>query len=226
MTTVLRAARGVLLNTGTEPLRLPIDGLAETPYWTNREVMKVTEVPRHLVVVGGGPNGLELAQVFRRYGAEVTLLEVADRIAAHDEPEASTALAAVLRDEGIDVRVGVEVERVDHDGEFHLRVGGETLTGDQLLVVAGRSTNLADVGLETVGLDPDADTVEIDDHMRAGDRLWAVGDITGKGAFTHVSRYQAAGAVRDILGEDGPAGRLPRRLPGHLHRPRARLGRA
>ena len=203
-TTVLRATRGVLLNTGTEPLRLPIDGLAETPYWTNREVMKVTEVPRHLVVVGGGPNGLELAQVFRRYGAEVTLLEVADRIAAHDEPEASTALAAVLRDEGIDVRVGVEVERVEHDGDFHLHVGGETVTGDQLLVVAGRSTNLADVGLETVGLDPDSETVEIDDRMRAGDRLWAVGDITGKGAFTHISRYQAAGAVSDILGKDGP----------------------
>ena len=85
-----------------------------------------------------------------------------------------------------------------------MRVGGETVSGDQLLVVAGRSTNLADVGLETVGLDPDADTVEVDDHLRAGEGLWAVGDITGKGAFTHVSRYQAAGAVRDILGEDGP----------------------
>ena len=88
-TTVLRATRGVVLNTGTEPLRLPIDGLEATPYWTNREAMKVTEVPRRLVVVGGGPNGLELAQVFARYGAEVTLLEAEDRIAAHEEPEAS-----------------------------------------------------------------------------------------------------------------------------------------
>jgi pyruvate/2-oxoglutarate dehydrogenase complex dihydrolipoamide dehydrogenase (E3) component len=203
-TTQLRASRGVLLNTGTAPLRLPIDGLAETPYWTNREAMKVTEVPRRLIVVGGGPNGLELAQVFARYGAEVTLLEAAERIAANEEPEASQALAAVLRDEGIEVRAGVHVERVDHDGEFHLRLGGEELTSDQLLVAAGRSPNLADVGLETVGLDPDSDTVEIDDRMRAGERLWAVGDITGKGAFTHISRYQAAGAVRDILGEDGP----------------------
>jgi pyruvate/2-oxoglutarate dehydrogenase complex dihydrolipoamide dehydrogenase (E3) component len=204
VTTVLRATRGVLLNTGTEPMRPPIDGLEDTPYWTNRETMKVTEVPRRLVVVGGGPNGLELAQVFRRFGAEVTLLEVADRIAAHEEPEASEAVTAVLRDEGIDVRAGVEIERVDHDGEFHVRVGGEQLDADALLVVAGRRNNLGGVGLDTVGLDPEADTIEIDDRMRAGERLWAVGDITGKGAFTHVSRYQAAGAVRDILGQDGP----------------------
>ena len=203
-TTELRASRGVLLNTGTEPLRLPIDGLADTPYWTNREVMKVTEVPRHLVVVGGGPNGLELAQVFRRYGAEVTLLEVADRVAAHDEPEASALLTRILRAEGIDVRAGVEVDRVGYDGEFRLQLGDETVSGDALLVVAGRNPNLSDIGLDTVGLDPEAATVEVDGHLRAGDRLWAVGDITGRGAFTHVSRYQAAGAVRDILGLEGP----------------------
>jgi pyruvate/2-oxoglutarate dehydrogenase complex dihydrolipoamide dehydrogenase (E3) component len=204
-TTVLRAARGVLLNTGTEPLRPAIDGLADTPYWTNRDAMKVTEVPDRLIVVGGGANGLELAQVFRRYGAEVILLAASDRIAAYEEPEASQTLTSVFRDEGIDVRAGVTVERVDHDGEFRVRAGDETITADQLLIAVGRSTNLGDVGLETVGLDPAADTVEIDGHMRAGDRLWAVGDITGKGALTHVSRYQAAGAVADILGQDGPA---------------------
>ena len=81
---------------------------------------------------------------------------------------------------------------------------GSSSTPTQLLVVAGRRNNLGDIGLETVGLDPEADTIDVDDRMRAGERLWAVGDITGKGAFTHVSRYQAAGAVRDILGEDGP----------------------
>ena len=204
-TTVLRAARGVLLNTGTEPLRPPIAGLEATPYWTNRETMQATEVPDRLVVVGGGPNGLELAQVFSRYGARVTLLEVADRIAASEEPEAGDVLTTVLRDEGIEVRAGVEIERVDHDGEFHVHVSGQVLDADQLLVAAGRSPNLADVGLETVGLDPEADAVEIDGHMRAGEQLWAVGDITGKGAFTHVSRYQAAGAVADILGQDGPS---------------------
>jgi pyruvate/2-oxoglutarate dehydrogenase complex dihydrolipoamide dehydrogenase (E3) component len=203
-TTVLRAARGVLLNTGTEPLRPPIPGLADTPYWTNRETMRATEVPDRLVVVGGGPNGLELAQVFARYGARVTLLELADRIAASEEPEASEALTTVFGEEGIEVRAAVEIERVDHDGGFHVQVDGQVLDADELLVAVGRSPNLADVGLETVGLDPGADTVEIDGHMRAGERLWAVGDITGKGALTHVSRYQAAGAVADILGRDGP----------------------
>jgi pyruvate/2-oxoglutarate dehydrogenase complex dihydrolipoamide dehydrogenase (E3) component len=203
-TTVLRAARGVLLNTGTEPLRPPIAGLEATPYWTNRETMQAVEVPDRLIVVGGGPNGLELAQVFGRYGAQVRLLEMADRIAASEEPEAADVMTTVLRAEGIEVRAGVEIERVDHDGLFHVHVGGQVLDADELLVAAGRRPNPADVGLETVGLDPEADSVEIDGHMRAGERLWAVGDITGKGAFTHVSRYQAAGAVADILGKDGP----------------------
>jgi pyruvate/2-oxoglutarate dehydrogenase complex dihydrolipoamide dehydrogenase (E3) component len=203
-TTMLRAARGVLLNTGTEPQRLSIDGLEGTPYWTNREAVAVTEVPERLVVVGAGPNGLELAQAFARYGARVTLVEVADRIAVHEEPEASEVLAALLRSEGIDVRAGVEVERVDHDGEFHLRVAGEVIDSDHLLLAAGRHNNLDDIGLETVGLDPEADTIDTDGHLRAGDRLWAVGDITGHGAFTHVSRYQAAGAVADILGRELP----------------------
>jgi pyruvate/2-oxoglutarate dehydrogenase complex dihydrolipoamide dehydrogenase (E3) component len=202
--TELRAARGILLDTGTRPLRLPVDGLDATPYWTNREAMQVTEVPRRLVVVGGGPNGLELAQAFARYGARVTLLEVAERIAHAEEPEASLALAGILCDEGIDVRVGVGIERVDHDGEFHVSVGGETLDTDELLLAAGRTNNVDDIGLETLGLDPEAGTVEIDEHMRAGERLWAIGDITGKGAFTHVSRYQAFGAVADILGKDAP----------------------
>jgi pyruvate/2-oxoglutarate dehydrogenase complex dihydrolipoamide dehydrogenase (E3) component len=196
------AARGVVLNTGTEPARLPVDGLAETPYWTNREAMRVTEVPATLAVIGGGPNGVELAQVFARFGARVTVLEVADRIVAAEEPEASEVLTAALREDGVEVRVGVEVERVSHDGRFTLLVDGEELVADQLLVVAGRSNNLADVGLETVGLDPEADTVDVDDRSRAGERLWAVGDITGRGAFTHVSRYQAFVAVADLLGSE------------------------
>jgi pyruvate/2-oxoglutarate dehydrogenase complex dihydrolipoamide dehydrogenase (E3) component len=198
----LTARRGVVLNTGTEPLRPPIDGLDATPYWTNRDIMKVTEVPESLAVIGGGPNGLELAQVFARYGARVTLLEAADRIAGSEEPEASEVLTRVFSAEGIDVRTGVEIDRVDHDGAFRTVTRGETVVTDQLLVAVGRKTNLRDVGLETVGLDPTATSIETDELLRAGERLWAVGDITGKGALTHVSRYQAAIVVRDLLGRD------------------------
>ncbi len=203
------AARGVILNAGTEPAKLPIEGLEATPYWTNREVVRLTELPESLVVIGGGAIGAELTQVFARFGVRVTLLEGLERILGPEEPEASEVIHRVLSEDGVDIRTGVRIERVSHDGTFHVDLGhadlgGETIEADQLLVAAGRRTNLFDVGLETLGLDPGARIVETDERMRAGERLWAVGDITGKGAFTHVSMYQGAVAVRDILGEEGP----------------------
>ncbi|HTW14448.1 MAG TPA: NAD(P)/FAD-dependent oxidoreductase [Nocardioides sp.] len=197
------AARGVVLNAGTEPATLPIDGLAGTPYWTNREVMRLTELPASLVVIGGGPIGAELAQAFSRFGVRVTVLEAADRLLGPAEPEASAVIAEVFEREGIEVVTGANISRVSHDGTFHVEVDGRTIDAEQLLVAAGRRTNLADLGLETVGLDPQARVVEVDEHLRAGERLWAVGDITGKGQFTHVSMYQGERVVRDILGRDG-----------------------
>ncbi|GCD88837.1 NAD(P)/FAD-dependent oxidoreductase [Nocardioides sp. LS1] len=203
-TTTYVAARGVVLNAGTEPATLPIDGLAATPHWTNREVVRLAELPASLVVIGGGPIGAELTQVFARFGVRVTLLEVAERILGPEEPEASAVIHRVLVEDGVDVRTGVTIDRVDHDGTFRVLVDGEIVVSEQLLVAAGRRTNLADVGLETVGLDPAGRVVDTDERMRAGERLWAVGDITGRGAFTHVSMYQAAVAVRDLLDQDGP----------------------
>jgi pyruvate/2-oxoglutarate dehydrogenase complex dihydrolipoamide dehydrogenase (E3) component len=198
-------ARGVLLNTGTEPARLPIDGLAETPYWTNREAVKVAELPASLTVIGGGAIGCEMAQAFSRFGSEVTVVELADRLLAPEEPEASALVRRLFEDEGIAVRTGASVERIEHDGRFRVHLDDGTVESDQLLVAAGRSNNVTDVGLDSVGIDPGRGPLETDERMRAGERLWAVGDITGKGAFTHVSMYQAAVAVRDILGEDGQA---------------------
>lgn len=199
------AARGVVLNAGTEPATPLIEGLADTPYWTNREVMRLTELPSSLVVIGGGPIGAELAQAFSRFGVRVSVVEAADRILGPAEPEAAAVIAEVFEREGIEVVTGASISRVRHeDGRFHVEVDGRTLESDQLLVAAGRRTNLADLGLETVGLDPHARVVEVDEHLRAGDRLWAVGDITGKGQFTHVSMYQGARVVRDILGRPGP----------------------
>jgi pyruvate/2-oxoglutarate dehydrogenase complex dihydrolipoamide dehydrogenase (E3) component len=199
------ARRGVVLNTGTEPAVPPIDGLAGTPYWTNREILRAEELPASLVAIGGGPISLELCQAWARFGVEVTVLEAGERILGPEEPEASKVLADTFAEEGITVRTGVSIRSVTHDGDrFSVDVGDDTVTGERLLVATGRRPNLTDLGLDTVGLDPQARTIEVDGRMRAGDGLWAIGDITGKGAYTHVSMYQSAIAVRDILGEDGP----------------------
>jgi pyruvate/2-oxoglutarate dehydrogenase complex dihydrolipoamide dehydrogenase (E3) component len=203
--TTWTAARGVVLNTGTEPSAPPIDGLAGTPYWTNRDALEAAQIPGSLIVVGGGAIGAELGQAFSRFGVRVTVLEVADRILAPEEPEASALVADVFGREGIQVLAGATISSVSYaDGRFSVDVDGRTLQADKLLVAAGRRPNLADLGLDTVGLDPSARAVETDGRMRAGDGLWAIGDITGKGAFTHMSMYQSAIAARDILGQDGP----------------------
>jgi len=202
--TTYDARLGVVLDTGTEPAVPPIDGLAGTPYWTNREVMRVREAPASLVVLGGGPIGCELAQAFARFGSRVTLVEAEERLLGPEEPEAAEVVTRILRAEGVDVRVGAELTRVAHDGGFVLEVGGDTLSADHLLVAVGRKPNLDDIGLETVGLSPDAEHLETDERLRAGERLWAVGDVTGKGAFTHVSLYQAKVVVADLLGVDRP----------------------
>jgi pyruvate/2-oxoglutarate dehydrogenase complex dihydrolipoamide dehydrogenase (E3) component len=143
--------------------------------------------------------------VFARFGARVTVVEAADRLLVNDEPEASALAAEVFGAEGIDVRVGAAVESVaSSDGAFTVRLaGGDEVTAARLLVATGRRPSIADLGLASVGLDPHARAVEVDGHQRAGERLWAIGDITGHGAFTHMAMYQAGIAVRDILGEEG-----------------------
>ena len=200
------ASKGVVLNPGTRPATPPVEGLADTPFWTNRDAVQVTELPGSLVVVGGGPIGCELAQVFARFGVRVTIIQHGDRLIPVNEPEASAVLTEVFAHEGIRVVTGSDLTRASYaDGRFDLTLDtGEQLTADKVLVAAGRIPELADIGLETVGLDPAARTIEVDDRMRAGEGLWAIGDVTGKGAFTHVSMYQYAIARRDILGEDGP----------------------
>lgn len=198
------ARRGVVLNPGTRPAEPPVEGLAGTPYWTNRDAVRATAVPASLVVVGGGPIGCELAQVFARFGSRVTVVQHADRLLERDEPEASALLEQVFVREGIRVLTGSELASVTYaDGGFTLGLAdGTPLTAERLLVGAGRRPNLDDLGLESVGLDPRS--VDVDERMRAGDGLWVIGDVAGHGAFTHLSMYQSAVAARDILGEEGP----------------------
>jgi len=200
---VYRAARGVVIATGTSPSVPPIDGLRDTSFWTNREAVETKEVPGSLLVIGGGAVGLELAQVFARFGAQVTVLEAADRLLPPEEPEAGALLDEMLRGEGLVVRTGVRIESVRHrGGEFSVALdGGDPLRAEQLLVATGRRTDLAAVGVGAVGLDESARFLPTDDRLRVTDRLWAVGDVTGKGAFTHVAIYQAAIVVADILGQ-------------------------
>ncbi len=198
------ARRGVVLNPGTAPAIPQIDGLAETPYWTNRDAVQLTELPGSLIVVGGGPIGLELGQAFSRFGVDVTVLERAPRILNPEEPEASKLLGDVFAREGIQVLADVSISEISYDdGHFAVTLDDQTLTADKLLVGAGRTPNFADLGLDTVGLDPAARSLDTDERLRVGEGLWALGDITGKGAFTHVSMYQAAIVVRAILDPDG-----------------------
>jgi pyruvate/2-oxoglutarate dehydrogenase complex dihydrolipoamide dehydrogenase (E3) component len=203
---VYRARRGIVIATGTEPAVPPIDGLSGTPYWTNREAIETERVPESLIVLGGGAIGAELAQVFARFGAQVTVVEAEDRLLPPEEPEAGRLLAEVFTREDIAVRAGAKVTRVDHDGaRFTLAVReAEPLAAECLLVATGRRPHLAALGVAAVGVDESAEAIPVDDRMRAADGVWALGDVTGKGAFTHVSVYQAAIVVRDILGADGP----------------------
>lgn len=203
---VFETRLGVVVATGSSPVAPPIDGLADTPYWTNRDAVEAKVLPESLIVLGGGAVGLELAQVFARFGVAVTVIEAADRLLHVDEPEASALVEAALTGDGVAVRTGARATAVRHDGDrFRVTVGSDVdLEAERLLVAVGRRANLADLGLDTIGLDPSAAAMKVDERMRAGDRLWAVGDVTGHGAFTHVAMYQAGIAVRDILGEAGP----------------------
>ncbi|MBE1534130.1 dihydrolipoyl dehydrogenase family protein [Actinomadura algeriensis] len=199
-----RARRGILLNTGTSPASPPIEGLDGTPYWTNREAVQATEAPASMIVLGGGVVGVELAQAFSRFGTRVTVVEASERLLVNEEPESGELVRRVFEREGIGVRTGLRADRVAHaNGEFTLHAGGAELVADRLLVATGRRPNLKGLGLEHVGLDEDARSVPVDGNLRAADGVWAIGDITGKGQFTHVSMYQAAIAVRDVLGEEG-----------------------
>jgi pyruvate/2-oxoglutarate dehydrogenase complex dihydrolipoamide dehydrogenase (E3) component len=199
---VFVAARGVVLNTGTTAAVPPIPGLADTPFWTNRGILETTTAPASLIVIGGGAIGLELAQAFSRFGTDVTVLEVGPRLLAVEEPESSELIAGVFEAEGIGVHAGVSIDAVAHDGQvFQVTCDGVTYEAERLLVAAGRRSRLDDIGLDTVGVEHDR-YLTVDDAMQVTDGLWAIGDIVGRGAFTHVSMYQSERVAKAILGEE------------------------
>ena len=203
---VYEVRRAIVLNPGTSAFIPPVDGLMDTPYWTNREAIEAREVPHSMIVLGGGAIGVELAQVYARFGCTVTVIESGPCLLAMEEPEAGRLLAEVFEREGIHVSSNAKATAVSHDGTtFTVTLdGGDSLRADRLLVATGRSARLGPLGLNSVGVDISGRFLDVDDHLRLTDGIWAIGDVTGKGAFTHVAMYQAAIAARDILGEDGP----------------------
>jgi pyruvate/2-oxoglutarate dehydrogenase complex dihydrolipoamide dehydrogenase (E3) component len=202
----LRASRGIVIATGTKAAVPPVPGLAGTPFWTNREAIETERVPRSLVILGGGAIGAELAQVFARFGSEVTVVEAAGQLVPLEEPEAGELLASAFADEGIALRTGQPAAGVSYTEGSGFTVtlrGGEALTGEALLVATGRRTDLAAVGAGAAGVDESQRFIGADERLRAAPGVWAVGDITGKGAFTHMAMYQAGIVIADILGKDG-----------------------
>jgi pyruvate/2-oxoglutarate dehydrogenase complex dihydrolipoamide dehydrogenase (E3) component len=201
---VRHTADHVVLANGADPIIPPIPGLQGLEgIWTNREVTGMKTVPRRMLVLGGGPVGVEMAQAVRRFGGEVVLVEGAPHLLPREAEPLGDALAEVLRGDGIELFLGVRatsVKREDEEYVLELEAGTE-LRGDRLLVATGRRPRADDIGLETVGVKTDGRGVPVDSRLRAAERLWAVGDITGIWPLTHVGKYQGEVVASNILGE-------------------------
>jgi pyruvate/2-oxoglutarate dehydrogenase complex dihydrolipoamide dehydrogenase (E3) component len=203
----LLARRAVVVATGTTPAMPPIDGLAEAEPWGNREATTAKRAPESLVVLGGGAVGVEMAQAWRTLGSEVALVEAEERVLPPEEPFAGEQIAEGLRALGVDVRTGARATSVRaDDGAVTVELeGGEHLHGEELLVAVGRRPNTADIGLETVRVEPgERGYLEVDDQLRVDGSEWlyAIGDVNGRALLTHMGKYQARIAGDHILGKD------------------------
>ena len=193
----------VVLANGSDPFIPPVPGLRELDgIWTNREATGMKAVPRRMLVIGGGPVGTEMAQAVRRLGGEVALVEGSGHVLAREAAPLGEALGEVLERDGIELMVNARVSAARRDGEDYVLEldDGRELRGDKLLVATGRRPRVEGIGLETVGIEPNPRGVEVDAHLRAGERLWAVGDITGIFPLTHVGKYQGRVVASNILG--------------------------
>ncbi len=202
----LETAR-IVVATGSDASIPPIDGLGEAGYWTNREATTVKDLPESIVILGGGPVGVELGQLFHRFGVEVTLVEAAQRLISREEPAVGELIADVLREEGIDVRLDAHAEGVRvEDGERVVSLGdGGEVRGRELLVATGRTPRVEGLGLENVGVEARRTGIEIDERCRAAEGVWAIGDVTGVMPFTHVAMYQGRVVAADIAGRPAAA---------------------
>jgi pyruvate/2-oxoglutarate dehydrogenase complex dihydrolipoamide dehydrogenase (E3) component len=197
-------AEHVIVATGSDPVIPPVPGLRELEgLWTNREVTSMKAIPRRLLILGGGPVGAEMAQAVCRLGGEVTLAEGAGHVLAREPVPLGEALGEVLRRDGVELLVGAHATSARRDGEAYVLVldDGRELRGDKLLVATGRRPRVDGLGLETVGVTADGHGIQVDSQLRAGERLWAIGDVTGVRLLTHVGKYQGEVVAANILGE-------------------------
>ena len=204
----------IVVATGSDASVPSIEGLEEAGYWTNREATTLAEVPDSIVILGGGPVGVELGQFMRRFGAQVTIVHRGERLLSREDPAVGALISDTLREEGIELRLGAEAVRVDrHDGERVVTLdSGAQVRAGELLVAIGRSPRARDIGLDTIGIEPAERGVEIDERCRVTDGVWAIGDVTGVMPFTHVGMYQGRIVAADIAGETVRAdyGAVPR----------------
>jgi pyruvate/2-oxoglutarate dehydrogenase complex dihydrolipoamide dehydrogenase (E3) component len=201
-------AEHVVIATGSEPAFPPVEGLRKLEgVWTNREATAARQPPERLLVLGGGPVGVELGQAFARLGSSVAIVEAAPRLLGREAAPAGEALAEALCAEGIELRLGASVAAASRrGGEYVLGFEDEeALGGERLLVATGRRPRLGGIGLETVGIEPGEQGLEVDERLTVSDGLWAIGDASGVAAFTHVGKYQARVAARNILGRPARA---------------------
>jgi len=201
---VPHTAEHVVLANGADPIIPPVPGLHELEgVWTNREVTGMKAVPRRLLVLGGGPVGVEMAQAVRRLGGEVALVDGAEHLLAREPAPLGEALGEVLRRDGIELVLGAHATAARREGEDYVLAfeDGTELRGDRLLVATGRRPRVDGVGLETVGIEAEPHGIPVDGHMRAGERLWAIGDVTGIWPLTHVGKYQGDVVAANLLGE-------------------------
>jgi pyruvate/2-oxoglutarate dehydrogenase complex dihydrolipoamide dehydrogenase (E3) component len=209
------SAEHVVIATGSDPVTPPVPGLHELDgVWTNREATGLTEVPRRLLVLGGGPVGVEMAQAIARMGASVALVEGMDHVLPREPKPLGDALGGALAADGIELcfgehATGVRREEGDYVLEF---TGREELRGDRLLVATGRRPRTEGLGLETVGIEPTRQGIPVDARMRVTDGLWAIGDVTGVWPLTYMGKYQGRVAAANILGGERSAnyGAVPR----------------
>ena len=197
-------ARHIVIATGSEPVIPPIPGLRELEgVWTNREATGAREIPTSIVILGGGPVGVELAQAFATLGADVELVEGMDHLLPREPSALGEALAAALASKQLRIHLGHHATGVSHDASNYVVhfENGSTLVGERLLVAAGRRPRVQDLGLENVGIEPGPRGIPVDARMRAGDDIWAIGDVTGIWPLTYVGKYHGRIAAANILGE-------------------------